>query len=144
MPELESIARLDQILAIYPEDNDGEKRVYRIGDLASEFGVTLRTLRFYEDRGLISPERDGSTRLYSPKDRSRLKVILLAKKVGFPLVEIQELMEIYDQSDDIDDPAGILLKRFSQQMDVLTRQKAEIEAAIEKLKETIGTLKASA
>ncbi|MEZ5799803.1 MAG: MerR family DNA-binding protein [Nitratireductor sp.] len=70
-------------------------------------------------------------------------MILLAKKVGFSLIEIQELMNIYDQSHDIDDPAGILLKRFSQQMDVLIRQKADIEAAIEKLNETIGTLKAS-
>lgn len=143
MPEFESIARLDQILAVNPGDDDSGKPVYRIGDLASEFGVTLRTLRFYEDRGLISPDREGSTRLYSPRDRSRLKVILLAKKVGFSLVEIQELMNIYDQSHDIDDPAGILLKRFSQQMDVLIKQKADIEAAIEKLNETIGTLKAS-
>lgn len=143
MPEFEHFARLDQILQDYPSDDVGGKPVYRIGDLASEFGVTLRTLRFYEDRGLISPDREGSTRLYSPKDRSRLKVILLAKKVGFSLVEIQELMNIYDQGDDIDDPAGILLKRFSQQMAVLVKQKADIEAAIEKLNETIRTLKAS-
>ncbi|MEZ5871626.1 MAG: MerR family DNA-binding transcriptional regulator [Nitratireductor sp.] len=143
MPEFEQFSRLDQILQDYPSDEVGEKPVYRIGDLASEFGVTLRTLRFYEDRGLISPDREGSTRLYSPKDRSRLKVILLAKKVGFSLVEIQELMNIYDQGDDIDDPAGILLKRFSQQMAVLVKQKADIEAAIEKLNETIRTLKAS-
>ena len=119
------------------------REFYTITELTREFDVSTRTLRFYEDRGLISPDREGSTRLYSPRDRSRLKVILLAKKVGFSLVEIQELMNIYDQSHDIDDPAGILLKRFSQQMDVLIKQKADIEAAIEKLNETIGTLKAS-
>ena len=72
--------------------SQNQNETYRIGDLAREFDITLRTLRFYEDRGLIHPKRDGSTRLYSDYDRSRLSVILLAKKVGFSLVDIQEVL----------------------------------------------------
>ena len=60
-----------------------EATVSRIGDLASQFGITLRALRFYEDKGLISPQRNGTTRLYDYRDRARLKLILLGRKVGF-------------------------------------------------------------
>jgi len=107
-----------------------EKSVYRIGDLAREFDVTLRTLRFYEDRGLITPERSGSTRLYSPHDRSRLRLILLAKRVGFSLVEIHELMEIYDLGTHSDKHLQIVLEKFRKQMDVLNSQKTEVENSI--------------
>ena len=65
---------------------DGTK-LYTIGDLAREFGVTLRTLRFYEDRGLLSPRRDGTARIYDPRDRERLSVILKGKQLGFTLTE---------------------------------------------------------
>lgn len=134
MHDLERVARVGRLIS---DKTGGGKQVYRIGDLAREFDVTLRTLRFYEDRGLISPDRDGSTRLYSERDRARLQVILLAKQVGFSLVEIQELLRVYEQYNEIDDPAAILLERFNEQMDVLQSQKAEIEAAIERLADTI-------
>ncbi|MFZ1815394.1 MAG: MerR family DNA-binding transcriptional regulator [Rhizobiaceae bacterium] len=143
MPDTEQNIRLDELFSEAPGDTGFEKEIYRIGDLAREFGVTLRTLRFYEDRGLVSPERDGSTRLYSPRDRARLKVILLAKQVGFSLVEIQELMAIYDKSEDMEDPAGVLLDRFTEQLDVLVRQRNEMDAAIEKLKRTIQAFEAA-
>ena len=90
---LEKLAELD-----CNKDRD-DKEVYRIGDLAREFNVSLRTLRFYEDRGLISPERSGSTRLYSVDDRRRLKIILLIKNVGFSLIDIQEFLNLYDAGD---------------------------------------------
>src|ERR671929_1496623 len=61
---------------------------FSIGDLAREFGVTLRALRFYEDKGLLTPRRIGQTRLYSRRDRARLKLVLMGKKVGFSLLEI--------------------------------------------------------
>jgi len=112
--------------------SDVEKEVYRIGYLANEFGVSLRTLRFYEDRGLISPERSGSTRLYSSDDRARLKVILLAKRVGFSLVDIQELLEIYDgKVSEIGDSA--IRGKFEGQLKTLKAQKAEVEESIESL-----------
>lgn len=128
--------RLDELL---PDPSEGRKTVYRIGDLARDFNVTLRTLRFYEDRGLISPERDGSTRLYSQRDRARLKVILLAKQVGFPLTEIENLLAIYDRYDDMEDADEVLVAKFTDQLQVLKQQKTEIEAAIERLETTIRT-----
>lgn len=66
---------------------------YRIGDLAREFGVTLRTLRFYEDKGLIRPHRRGTTRIYSPADRERLQLALFCKRIGLPLKEIRTVLE---------------------------------------------------
>ena len=68
----------------------------RIGEMAKTFGVTLRALRFYEDKGLISPKRDGSTRLYTRRDRARLKLILLGRKVGFSLRDVKQIMDLYD------------------------------------------------
>ena len=68
---------------------DSNEEYTRIGEMAKTFGVTLRTLRFYEDKGLISPKRDGSTRLYSRRDRARLKLILLGRKVGFSLRDVK-------------------------------------------------------
>ena len=65
---------------------------YTIGDLAREFGVTLRTLRFYEDKGLLSPRREGRARIYDSRNRSRLSIILKAKQLGFTLDEIQDLV----------------------------------------------------
>ena len=119
--------------------SDEKKQVYRIGHLANEFGVSLRTLRFYEDRGLISPERSGSTRLYSSEDRSRLQVILLAKRVGFSLVDIQELLEIYDGDGNAEDLAAIKSK-FDQQLASLKAQKEEIEVSIENLTESLSLI----
>lgn len=138
MRELQRGKRLDQLFVECPQ-KQGE--TYRIGDLAREFDITLRTLRFYEDRGLIQPRREGSTRLYCEEDRARLRVILLAKQVGFSLVDIQEVLSIYDRADELDDPAGEILKKFTSQLDVLKSQKAEIEMAIERLAETICSLK---
>ena len=67
-------------------------KTYTIGDLAREFGVTLRTLRFYEDRGLLSPRREGTARIYDARDRARLSVILKGKQLGFTLTEIRAMV----------------------------------------------------
>ncbi|TIT70664.1 MAG: MerR family DNA-binding transcriptional regulator, partial [Mesorhizobium sp.] len=73
----------------------GEELV-RIGEMAKKYGVTLRTLRFYEDKGLLNPKRDGSTRLYTRRDKARLKLILLGRKVGFSLRDVKQMMDLYD------------------------------------------------
>ena len=73
---------------------------YSISELAQEFGVTTRTIRYYEDQGLISPERDGVSRVFSSRDRVRLKLALRGKRLGFSLAEIRELFELYDVSRD--------------------------------------------
>ena len=75
-------------------DLDGD--FARIGEVSEEFGLTLRALRFYEDKGLITPKRNGVTRLYSRRDRARLKLILLGKKVGFSLRDVKHLIDLYE------------------------------------------------
>ena len=74
-------------------DND---TVWGIGDLAREFDITPRTIRFYEDQGLLFPQRQGQTRVYSARDRVRLKLILRSKRLGFSLKETKETLDIYD------------------------------------------------
>lgn len=113
---------------------------YRIGALAAEFGVTLRTLRFYEDRGLIAPRRQGTTRLYSEHDRSRLKLLLLAKRVGFPIAGIQSILDIYDGKAGMDDPTAAVLRKFAAQRAVLEQRRQEAEATLKLLDETIADL----
>ncbi len=70
--------------------------LYSIGDLSREFGVTTRTIRFYEDQGLLSPTRNGQNRIYHARDRVRLKLILRGKRLGFSLKEINKLIALYD------------------------------------------------
>ena len=73
---------------------------WTISELAKEFGITPRTIRFYEDQGIVSPERDGRNRVYHPRDRTRLKLALRGKRMGFQLAEILELINMYDASPD--------------------------------------------
>ncbi|WP_225889729.1 MerR family transcriptional regulator [Indioceanicola profundi] len=72
------------------------ERTYTISELADEFGLTPRTLRFYEDEGLLSPARQGQSRVYSRKDRARLKLICRGKRLGFSVQEIKEFIDLYD------------------------------------------------
>jgi len=116
--------------------------IYRIGELASEFDITLRALRFYEDKGLVEPRRVGNTRLYSRRDRARLKLILLGKRVGLSLQDISDLLDLYD-------PAGdnrLQLERTeamgTEQLARLRQQRASLDAAIEELDATLVTIRA--
>lgn len=112
------------------------QQIYSIGDLSREFKVTLRTLRFYEDKGLISPERKGTTRIYSRRDRGRLKLILRGKKVGFSLEDIREMLDLYDLRDGQITQLTVSLSKFRDQIRVLGHQRAEIDAAIDDLTQT--------
>lgn len=107
-----------------------------IGDLAREFGVTHRALRFYEDKGLLNPHRRGQTRLYSRRDRARLKLVLMGKRVGFSLSEIREMLDLYDLKDGQTKQMQVALDRFMQQIEVLENQKRDIDQAIMDLKRT--------
>ena len=126
--------------AIIPDAEDLQKEVFRIGDLAREFDLTLRTLRFYEDRGLLSPQRSRSTRLYSQKDRARLKVILLAKRVGFSLIEIQEIMTISDGIQPKEIQLEKVLAKFVNQIDVLKGQQVEVDNSLAELESAIASI----
>lgn len=75
-----------------------DKRTHSISELAREFDVTTRSIRFYEDEGLLHPARRGQTRLFSNKDRARLKLILRGKRMGFSLAETRELFELWDET----------------------------------------------
>ena len=114
---------------------------FTIGDLAKEFDVSLRTLRFYEDKKLISPRRDGVTRIYSRRDRARLKLVLMGKRVGFSLKEIREMLDLYDLKDGQSTQLKVSLKRFNEQIEHLEKQKQDVEQAIEELSRTVSIVK---
>ena len=105
----------------------------RIGEMAKNYGVTLRTLRFYEDKGLLAPKRDGSTRLYSRRDRTRLKLILLGRKVGFSLRDVKQLMDLYDPSGANTKQLRVVLEKSEKQLGRLQKQRKVIDDAIDEL-----------
>lgn len=107
--------------------------VFSIRQLCREFGVTARALRFYEDKGLLSPERRGQSRLYSPRDRARLKLIVDGKRVGFSLGEIREMLDLYDRKDGGAQQMAVSLRKFTAQIEALKHQREAVDAAIESL-----------
>jgi DNA-binding transcriptional MerR regulator len=117
------------------------KTTFTIGDLAREFGVTLRTLRFYEDKDLLHPRRQGQNRLYSRRDRARLKLVLLGKKVGFSLKEIKDMIDLYDLKDGQATQLRVALDKFENQRGVLHRQRQDIDEAIDEITRTMDVVK---
>ncbi|MEZ5877616.1 MAG: MerR family DNA-binding transcriptional regulator [Tepidamorphaceae bacterium] len=117
-------------------DIERARKLFTIGDLAREFDITLRTLRFYEDKGLLTPKREGNTRLYSRRDRARLKLVLMGKRVGFSLDEIREMIDLYDLKDGQETQLRVSLEKFREQIVALERQKRDIEEAIGDLTRT--------
>lgn len=119
---------------------------FTISDLARDFGVTLRTLRFYESRGLIAPARSGMTRIYSARDRARLALILKGKQLGFTLVEIRAMLANEDKKAASADKSaavgGLHLSReqILEQLDLLRSQRTEIEDAIKELEGALDRL----
>ncbi len=110
----------------------------RIGDVARQFGLTLRALRFYEDKGLISPKREGSTRLYARRDISRLKLILLGRKVGFSLREVKQIMDLYDPAGGNGRQFRTLIEKSERQLVKLEKQRAAVDEAIGELKDAMA------
>jgi DNA-binding transcriptional MerR regulator len=116
-------------------DSQGEST---IGEMASQFSVSLRTLRFYEDRKLLRPRRDGNMRIYGAGDRMRLRMILKGKQLGFTLTEISELIGAQDSSEDFEQK--LQPQQIVTQIDHLERQRQEIEGAISRLRATHARL----
>ena len=115
---------------------------YSITDLCAEFGVTARALRFYEDEGLIAPERRGTQRIYSQRDRARLAWILRGKRVGFSLAEIREMIDLYDLGDGRRLQREVTLARCAAKIEALHAQKRDIDAAIAELTDFVRRVEA--
>lgn len=108
---------------------------FSISDLAREFGVTTRTIRHYEDLGLLSPARRGQTRIFSSAQRTRLKLILRGRRLGFSLEESREIVDMYRPGQDNRDQIERLLSRVAEQRQRLRGQLADINAMLEQMDE---------
>ncbi|AMJ58905.1 MerR family transcriptional regulator [Bosea sp. PAMC 26642] len=124
----------------HPPQSDEAAGGFTISDLARDFGVTLRTLRFYESRGLLAPARSGMTRIYSGRDRARLALILKGKQLGFTLVEIRAMLANEEKKggEGSASVGGLQLSReqVAEQLDLLRAQRKEIDEAIAELEAT--------
>src|SRR6185436_11678017 len=115
------------------ELEERERSEYSIGDLSREFDVTPRAIRFYEDQGLISPRRDGQRRIYTPRDRTRLKLTLRGKRLGLSLSEIRELIDMYEPGRDERPQLERFLSVLETHKASLLRQRADVEAQLSEL-----------
>ena len=108
---------------------------YTITDLAKEFDVTTRTIRFYEDKGLLKPARNGLTRVYTPRDRVRLKLVLRGKRIGFSLDEVREIMNMYDSAPGEIGQLEYMLDKLAERRAMLQRRQRDIDLTLKELNE---------
>ncbi len=120
------------------------KRYYYIAELARLFDVTARALRFYEEKGLLSPIRKGAGRIYTRRDYHRLEVIVRARKVNLGLGEIEELLELYDPTDNGRAQVARALERMHDRAARLDEERAAVDAAIAELSEDLQRLEGRA
>jgi len=114
-------------------------RTYSIAELAREFAVTTRTIRFYEDQGMLSPLRDGQRRIYRSRDRTRLKLILRGKGLGFPLAEVRKIVDLYDAPQGEDAQLHLLLAKIAERRHELAAKREDIEASLQELEAVADT-----
>jgi len=115
------------------QHSEKERAEISIGELASEFDVTPRAIRFYEDHGLLSPRRAGQRRIYSPRDRTRLKLTLRGKRLGLTLAEIRELIDMYEPGRDERPQLARFLAVLEAHKASLQQQRMDIEAQLSEL-----------
>ncbi len=108
---------------------------YTISELAREFGVTTRTIRFYEEKGLVSPRREGQKRLYNNADRVRIKLILRGKRIGMTLDESVEVIDMYDPEHNNTDQLHSLINRVQEKRERLLQQQRDINDMLQGLDE---------
>jgi DNA-binding transcriptional MerR regulator len=116
--------------------------IFTIRDLTKEFAVSARTLRFYEEKGLLDPTRRGEQRLYSRRDRARLAYVLAGKTVGFSLEEVREMLDLYDLGDGQVTQLKVALTKFAERIERLERQKADIDRVVAELTRASDAMKA--
>src|SRR5690606_8962330 len=117
-----------------PNENQSGGQLYRIGDLAEEFDLTLRALRFYEDKGLLNPRRAGVTRLYDYSDHTRLRLILFGRRIGFTLSESGQLISVRENETRDAVEVEKLRKRFKEKLVELEKKKDEVDRSVEELR----------
>ena len=105
------------------------RETFTIHDLVAEFEVTARTLRFYEEKGLLAPARRGQDRLYSRRDRARLKLVLMGKTVGFSLEEVREMLDLYDLGDGQETQLTVALARFDEKIAEVEGKRRDLDRA---------------
>jgi DNA-binding transcriptional MerR regulator len=111
----------------------GQGRLYTVTELAEELGMTPRAVRFYEDKGLITPQRAGTTRVYSARDRARMILILRGKRLGFSLSTIKEYLDLYDTDITQHAQLRLLLAAVARRRDQLLAQRQAIDDALSEL-----------
>ncbi len=145
MSSLNSLTNAGQSAAALPTAVETEPSPeMSISQMSRLYGVSLRTLRFYEDRGLLKPRREGNARFYRPADRIRLEMILRGKKLGFTLTEIGELIGSKGATETPDLEEQLQPQQILNQIGHLERQRDEIESAIARLRATQGRLSGQA
>lgn len=115
------------------ERTDEDQHLLGIQEAAKQLGVTMRTLRFYEDKGLIAPQRVGTTRIYSRREMGRMRLILRGKHLGFSIREIGEFLDLYDVDPEHHTQARKLIVQVGERMQDLRRQRQAIEQTLDEL-----------
>lgn len=110
-------------------------RFYSIAELAHDLGVTARAIRFYEAKGLLEPQRAGSTRVYTYRDRARLLIILRGKRLGFSLAQVQQYLDLYDADPTHREQLVHLLRGARRRIDELEQQRRDLELTLDELRE---------
>ena len=115
--------------------DEGATELFGITELCREFGITLRALRFYEDKGLLAPRRINGARVYTRRDRARLSLILRAKSIGSPLSEIKRYLDLYgDQGEGRTQQLNYVIERTDQEIAELEKKRAHIDATLAELR----------
>lgn len=109
------------------------RRTWTIAEIAAELGVSHRTVRYYEDKGLVTPERRGTMRVFHPRDRTRLRLVLRGKRLGFPLDEIRRIVDMYDQQPGESGQLAYLLAQIEQRREDLWQRRHDVDAALAEL-----------
>jgi len=124
----------DRVMDAKLEDTTADRDLMGIQEVATMLSVTHRTLRFYEDKGLIEPQRVGNTRIYSRREVARMQLILRGKRLGFTIREISEFLDLYDADPEHVEQSRLLLRRIRERLKLLARQRAAIEETVVELK----------
>jgi DNA-binding transcriptional MerR regulator len=126
--------------AVAPEtDAAAERRLYSIGDLAEEFAISPRAIRFYEDQGLLSPQRLGGNRIYTHRDHARLVLILRGKRLGFSLADIKEMLDLYYADPAHQEQLRFAIAKGRRRIAELETQLAEITLTLQELRQLEAT-----